>query len=269
MAKRKPKALLRPTNQAVFFDLDGTWLRDQSTFHWLLCAADEGVVTQDQACEAMRLSLLYKKREIEFKELKDFLVQTIFNPVNMEGVPVERMARISERVIQEYGGFTHRFTECLSVAARKCGAHRVLISGALHDVAQAFADKHEIQEVYATRFHQKNGVILGHSPMEWVWRKGDAVTAVANHLEIDLTRSVAIGDSESDAVMLSMVGYPICLNPTEELEGIARAEKWPIVLEFKSHYLVTRPDRNGDLMEESVTTLFPGNILNRFAEMKT
>lgn len=53
--------------------------------------------------------------------------------------------------------------------------------------------------------------------------KGTAVTALANHLNIDLAHVMAIGDNDNDIDMLEVVGHSVAMgNAVERVKNIAR-----------------------------------------------
>lgn len=270
MAKRKCKPSVQEgKRQAVFFDLDGTLLRHQSTERWIRVAAEEGFVEPSVFEELLIRIDAYKQRRIDYTELQRAMVDIAFDPERMDGASEDMIRRISEGAMSEYGGYVHSFTTRLARAARDCGALSVMVTGALHDFAVLFGEAHGIHEIYATRFAERNDRKVGYGPTEWFGRKGEAVDDAAERYGIDLSRSVAVGDTESDAPMLAKVGYPICFCPTVELESLARANQWPMVIEFRGRCLIFRTYGNDhstlmELMEESVSTIFPANILNRY-----
>ena len=265
MAKRKKiQEALKPANRAVFFDFDGTWLRRQSFYYWVICAEEFGLFSERVGIEARDRYRAYREREIKHTQFMEYLVETVLNPDTMDGISVELANRIAELVILRYGKLTHQFTERISQSSQKAGYRRVIVTGALHEVVQAFCLSRGIEDIYATRFPQRDERLIGHGQIEWVGRKGDAVEDFARRNDIDLAESVAIGDTERDASMLCRVGYPICINPCEELEEIARKEEWPIVMEWKGRHGIFRSDRHGSLMDESPATIFPSKLVNHF-----
>ncbi|MBV9159132.1 MAG: haloacid dehalogenase-like hydrolase, partial [Candidatus Kaiserbacteria bacterium] len=48
-----------------------------------------------------------------------------------------------------------------------------------------------------------------------------------------LTRSIGVGDTESDIAFLEIVAQPICFNPNKKLYTHAKKEKWKVVVERK------------------------------------
>jgi HAD superfamily hydrolase (TIGR01490 family) len=59
--------------------------------------------------------------------------------------------------------------------------------------------------------------------------KARAVWRFAEHYNIDLARSYAYGDRNSDLPMLDAVGNPVAVNPTKRLSRLARENGWQTV----------------------------------------
>jgi HAD superfamily hydrolase (TIGR01490 family) len=62
--------------------------------------------------------------------------------------------------------------------------------------------------------------------------KAEAVEAVAEELDLDLTECFAYSDSITDLPLLRSVGHPYAVNPDRDLARVAKLEDWP-VLQFR------------------------------------
>ncbi len=62
--------------------------------------------------------------------------------------------------------------------------------------------------------------------------KAEAVEAVAEELDLDLTACFAYSDSITDLPLLRSVGHPFAVNPDRDLARVAKLEDWP-VLQFR------------------------------------
>jgi HAD superfamily hydrolase (TIGR01490 family) len=76
-----------------------------------------------------------------------------------------------------------------------------------------------------------NGHYTGRAGGPFTYRDGkaQAIRELAEREGIDLERSYAYSDSESDLPMLRLVGHPVAVNPDKELARVARAEGWEIM----------------------------------------
>jgi HAD superfamily hydrolase (TIGR01490 family) len=122
----------------------------------------------------------------------------------------------------------------------KQGHAIVLVTGTLAPLARNFALQMIIKlavrgitasiGVCATELEEVDG--------RWTWRiigepmfgegKARAVRRVACEHGLDLARSYAYGDTASDRWLLEAVGRPTTVNPSVDLERIARRQDWPV-----------------------------------------
>jgi phosphoserine phosphatase len=76
-----------------------------------------------------------------------------------------------------------------------------------------------------------DGAYTGREGGHFTYREGKAAAMrdFATAEQVDLAKSYAYTDSESDLPMLRLVGHPVAVNPDAELARIARAEGWDIL----------------------------------------
>ncbi len=51
----------------------------------------------------------------------------------------------------------------------------------------------------------------------------------SKELKINLSRSIAFGDTDQDAPLLSIVDFPVAVNPNKKLRQICETRKWLIL----------------------------------------
>ncbi|MEM7325842.1 MAG: HAD-IB family hydrolase [Actinomycetota bacterium] len=111
---------------------------------------------------------------------------------------------------------------------RRAGHKLVLATTTPRDLVEPFARLLGFDAVLATRYRSADGVYDGTIDGEFVWSRGKArsvgVWATANMIE--LADSYAYSDSIFDVPMLSMVGYPIAVNPDPRLWAYASLRGW-------------------------------------------
>jgi len=85
--------------------------------------------------------------------------------------------------------------------------------------------------VCATRLEEVGGRWTGRIEGEAIIaeNKARALQRIAAQCGFDFLRSYAYGDTASDRWMLGAVGRPTAINPSRELERIARLRSWPIL----------------------------------------
>ena len=118
----------------------------------------------------------------------------------------------------------------------------VLVTGALEPLAKQAALAVTIRllargittsiRVCATRLEETHDRWTGRITGEAIFGqdKARAVQRIAAESGFDLARCHAYGDTASDRWMLGAVGSPAAVNPSRELDRIARLRAWPIFL---------------------------------------
>jgi alcohol-forming fatty acyl-CoA reductase len=117
----------------------------------------------------------------------------------------------------------------------------VLVTGTLaplaHEVALALVLRLAVRGittsvgVCATRLEESGGRWTGRIIGEAMFAEGKmrAVQQLATKAGFDLARSYAYGDTASDRWLLGAVGQPVAVNPSRELQRIARMLDWPVL----------------------------------------
>jgi HAD superfamily hydrolase (TIGR01490 family) len=123
----------------------------------------------------------------------------------------------------------------------ECGHAIVLITGTLAPLASEAALILTLRlaargittsiAVCATQLEQANDRWTGGIKGEAIFgaAKARAAQRIATQKDFDLARCYAYGDSTNDRWMLGAVGRPAAVNPSRELERIARLRNWPIL----------------------------------------
>ncbi len=128
-----------------------------------------------------------------------------------------------------------------------CGHQIVLVTGTLAPLASEAALILTLRlitrgitttiVVCATQLEHRTGRWTGrvHGDAIFGEAKARAVRKIAAKMGFDLARSYAYGDSTYDRWMLGAVGRPTAVNPSRELQRIARLRKWPVLLWKENH----------------------------------
>lgn len=160
-------------------------------------------------------------------------------------------AELAQRVYELYGeGITGLDREVVAEAARRAwerNKHRVFpyveellellksdgyttvaMTGSPVEIAKDMAGTYHIDHLYAADFQTVNGKYTGElafSPGQ-AGLKRSTLEKLARQMGADLSRSVALGDSENDFELFDLVGMPIAVNAPEELAQTVREQGW-------------------------------------------
>lgn len=241
-----------------FWDLDGTFVRWQLSHAWIVALANAGLIERvvlDRTEEAL---VAYRKRKGDFEVFVNEMIHTFFKEERLVNVRVSDVEHVSRRVAHESGDYIHVFARELNETARELGFVCAIVTGSPTVVARAFADKHGIPIVVGTDIPNDGQRFTGGKLNDWLQRKHIAVQQIAKEHDIDLSRSFAIGDSESDARMLESVGYPIAFNPNIGLKTLSHG-RWPVVVERKLIY-VTSWSKMGRYVQTDLIDCLPAPL---------
>lgn len=110
------------------------------------------------------------------------------------------------------------------------GTYVVIVSSAPREVVEPIASHLGVDECIATtaRLDDKGNYTGELDFYSYGSFKPQAVQALSEKLDLDLSRSYAYSDSVTDVPLLECVGNPVAVNPDRELARIASSRGWPI-----------------------------------------
>ena len=215
---------------AAFFDLDGTLVALPSLERrfFRMLRYRRAITAQNYwlwLAEAVRLS--------------PYGVNSILhgNKMYLRGVAVERLGK---GCLRPAPPFMEEGLERVAWHARQ-GHAIVIVSGTVQPLAMETVRAIETElaalglavpvRVCATRLEEKEGRWTGRIIGEAVFghAKVRAAKRMAEEMELDLAACYAYGDSVNDRYLLETVGRPSAVNPSKELEQIAREQGWPVL----------------------------------------
>lgn len=217
-----------------FIDVDGTYFRWQLFDVWIHEMVYQGLLPQIVLTRADAERKAYKFRKGEFSEFIKKIVHAYQGNQRLRGILVEDARIAARECLKKQGQKLHEFVSILASLSRELGYVRAIVSGSPDVVIQEFAMQLEIEAYLGTNLPHKDGRFTGEKAIEWYHCKDEAVRKLASEHDIDLSCSIAIGDSEGDIAMMELVRYPICFNPNDALETVAYERGWPIVKEKKT-----------------------------------
>ena len=248
------------TTPFILIDVDGTLIRWQ-LFHRLVEGMVEYGLQPKVVIARMQEALdQYKDRVAPFKPFVDLAVDAYQGGGRMRGIRVDDLAIVAREIIKKEGRRVHVFTRELLASGKACGYGTAFISGSPVQVVQELALHYGVDAWLGTEHPYDHGVFTGERPTEWVTDKRAAVLHLDELLGIDLSRSLAIGDSESDIPMLEEVGFPIVFNPNEGLYQAARSKRWPVVRE-KKIITIDQFDETMKRMESHLSDILPQDLM--------
>jgi HAD superfamily hydrolase (TIGR01490 family) len=210
---------------AAFFDVDNTLL-------------------PGEASEVRFFRWLWQRRIVGWHEARASVAWLMRQGLSFSLHPLRErkiyLAGKSARVIEPLGQEFCRERLCpriSSAARRKLDEHReaghtiILLTGSLQFLIDPIADALGVDQWFAGRLEQVNGLYTGHimPPLPYGPGKRLLIEQIAEQSALDLAASYAYGDSPGDLEVFRAVGNPTVVNPIRGMARIARQQNWPVV----------------------------------------
>ena len=222
-------ALRRPDEKgAAFFDLDRTLIAGSSAFQFGRAAYKAGLVSRRQLAGDAWENVRFRLRGSTDKST-DALRERI--GTMLEGVRVRDLRRLAPDVLA--GVLPRLYPQMLEIAYEHQDAGRPIFicTAASQEMAELMAIVLTFDGAVGSVSEVVDGHYTGRSGGPFTYREGkaEAIRELAEREDIDLSRSWAYSDSESDLPMLRLVGHPVAVNPDAELGRVARGEGWEVL----------------------------------------
>jgi HAD superfamily hydrolase (TIGR01490 family) len=216
------------------FDIDGTVLRWQ-LYH---AVADEMVrrdlIDRNAYQRVKDARMTWKKRS--HAESFDAYEQTLVTLIgeSIKQVSVSAFEAACDAVIDEYKDQVYTYTRDLIQELRTKNYLLFAISGSQVEIVEKLARHYGFDDWGGTVYEQKNGFFTGDSQPLRSHRKPEYLQELVAKHGATWQGSLAVGDSESDIPMLSIVEQPIAFNPSRSLFDHASRQAWQIIVERKN-----------------------------------
>lgn len=174
------------------------------------------------------LKKLFLAEKITYRELAVKL-PAIFTS-SLEGVPVTNVNREAETFIQKIiESKLFSYTNDL-VALMKGYGLTIGISGSPIELVRIMGTYFNFDLCYGTELEVKHGMYTGRLKQNLIAKEGKEAIfeLIIGQNNIDLGKSFGFGDTGQDMAFLSKVGYPVAVNPNQELIDIAKENGWMI-----------------------------------------
>lgn len=203
---------------AAFFDVDGTITRDgliSELFHKMV--KYELIDDTKWQYEVKPAFTKWSRRVGEYDHYLQKMVDIYLDTVkNTDAFLISYIAR---KVVEQNYERVYTFTRDRLKWHRQQGHKVIAISGSPVELVREMSAKYEMDDYKATVYEVgADGTYSGVIHPMWDSRnKRLAVLEMAARHDLDLESCYAYGDTAGDFTMLSMVGHPFAINPTQEL----------------------------------------------------
>jgi len=216
------------STEAAFFDLDRTLMAGSSGFHWAREARRAGLISRRRLAADAFVNLRFR-----LEGSTDAATDKVRERVGalIAGRRVRDLQRLSPRVLARV--LPRLYPQMLAVAYEHQDAGRrvYIVTAASQEMASLLSHILGFDGGIGSRSEVVDGVYTGRAGGPFTYREGkaQALRELAATERIDLARSWAYSDSESDLPMLRAVGHPVAVNPDAVLARVARDEGWAVM----------------------------------------
>jgi len=222
------------------FDIDGTIFRSSLLIELFNSLVRTGIFPKKASAEVEREYLAWLDRKGHYNKYLGKLIKVHYK--YQKGCTVQSVKKVMQKVIQWQKDRVYRYTRNLIKNLRKNGYFLLAISNSQDYMVEYFGKTLGFNVAIGRTLEVENGKYTGR--MKYKDKRiqpGDYLDKAEifkdfieqSNMNIDLKKSVAVGDSESDIPLLDCVGNPIAFNPSSPLARHAQKHGWMIVVERK------------------------------------
>lgn len=215
------------------FDIDGTLIRWQ-LYHALVDRlAKKGYLGAGvyEALQKARMEWKVRSGEDGFYEYENELIR-IFSE-SAEGLDESIFLKIVDEVFEQYKDQVYTYTRDLIAKLKAEDYFLIAISGSHKELVEKIAKYYGFDDFVGTEYSRK-GAKLKSDVFVASHHKKELLEEMIKKHGLSLEQSYAIGDTLSDAPMLSLVKNAIAFNPDKKLYKLALENNWQIVVERKN-----------------------------------
>lgn len=219
--------------KVAVFDIDGTIFRSS-----LLIKLVEELISRGDFPESARdIYQKYQDAWVGRKGSYEDYIEKVISAFtdNLKGLPYDSLKNASDSVAKAQHDLRYKYTSELISRLKAEGYFLLAVSQSPWSVLEDFCKSLGFDKVYG-RFYElgPNDRLTGEVRSESLISDKAAIVRRALHKHnLTLEGSYAVGDTDGDIPMLSVVENPVCFNPNAKLAKIARASGWDIVIERK------------------------------------
>ncbi len=232
-------------NKAVYSDFDGTLSCNDISMKFLDFLFENKLYSGKTYEEQMKLVKKFEEKSISYEQWT--AAWAIAWAQGLEGQEEETIHLAAFDFYPSFRSNIYKSSFDLMKVFHEKNFYLVLVSVSAQEVINVAAQDLKMDDMIATQCETNEGIYTGRllSNLHTPEGKEEAVKKYIFGTSLFLDLSVALGDTEHDAGMLSLVAHPIALNPSVKLDKIAKKNDWQIhthetILEYVQRTIPTK-----------------------------
>ena len=213
--------------EAAFFDLDKTIIAKSSPLALGRSFVREGMIGRGFLLKSLYAQLVFQLMGADEQKMERMREEA---SKLTSGWEVEKVKQVVTEVLEDV--ITPLiYAEAMELIEEHRAAGRLvcIVSSSPEEIVEPLAKMLGVERFIATRPTVVDGKYTGELDF-YAYGEGkpEAMKELAEELGIDLSRSYAYSDSETDIPMLESVGNPVVVNPDKNLRAMAIERGWTI-----------------------------------------
>jgi HAD superfamily hydrolase (TIGR01490 family) len=210
----------------AFFDLDGTLLKGFIIQAFPQYLANNGYIEPIYSRKIDKIASDYSSGRTTYREAAE-IVPKIYASA-LKGKNLDDVKIFSKRFMKTYlPEHVFPYTKQLIQKIGNLVDYKIAISGSPNDVIQEFKPL-GFDGIYGSIFENQDDIFTGNVVANLILgeEKYKLTINICNEWNIDLSQSLAFGDTDQDVPLLSSVDLPIAINPNKKLLEICEMKGW-------------------------------------------
>ena len=224
------------SQKLAVFDIDGTLFRSglhAEVFYELI---KMGVMPSEVAeiTTAKHREWRHRLHGNAFEEFEKTMIGLL--DAHIPKIKISDYEIAAQKVLEKKAENVYVYTRDLLKRLQSEGYFTIAISGSQEALVEPFAKRYGFDDWVGQQWSKGDEYFTGEV-VKTHTGKDKLLQGFIEKYDLTLTDSYAVGDTNGDSGMLSMVDNPIAFNPTHELIEKAFDNKWKVVIERKNvHY---------------------------------
>lgn len=222
-----PMKRVKPAQRrCAFFDIDGTLVEGFIIQSFPRFLADKGFIKTVYPNKIDKILADYHSGKATYREAAEAVPS--FYASALKGRRTNDVKTWARRFMKVYlPKHIFSYSRQLIYHVRDLVDVTIAISGSPLEAVEEIRDL-GFDSVHGSLFEEKNGVYTGRVIANLILgeEKAEFARKICETLDVDLSRTVAFGDTDQDEPLLGMVGFPIAINPNKRLKEICTSRGW-------------------------------------------
>ena len=223
--------------RVAFFDLDNTLVKGSSLYYLTKSLLLKGLINKREMAHFIAAQAKFLKSRTEDQKIRDYIIVKALQLV--KGKHIEEIEQLinDEVAVPLNLAIYPKMKE--KVRQHQAAGHETwIITASPTEIASFIAKQLDMAGALATKAEILNGRYTGaltgqvlHGSL-----KAKALFKFSEKFKVNLDETYAYSDSINDLPLLCSVGYPVAVNPNDELLRIANKNKWQVINTYSAKY---------------------------------